>query len=273
LVGRVVRDREVDRLFAGRRDRDLVEIEVEVLGARRVGGVERLHRPLDLRFRVAELLADRVGDGALEAFAVFRFIVFEVRRGGRFVGGDGGLARGGRLHLRGRAVGGRRVGSFAFAGARRGARLLAATAGQQGQPEGQDGNDGKGGSTDRNPRAGDPRPEAQPPIRNAVVAPVRSRRSTVPILRPQAAERLPRGADRPADRARQRPPVDRRARPGGRAVAPPQRGLPGRRLRPRRLQGLQPVAAALRTGVEWHSGGYGDRRLRAEVPGRPPPAV
>src|SRR6185312_8225139 len=65
LIDRVVRHREVDRLFAGRRDRDLVDVEVEVLRARRVGGVERLHRPLDLAFRVTELLADRVGDGAL----------------------------------------------------------------------------------------------------------------------------------------------------------------------------------------------------------------
>jgi two-component system, cell cycle response regulator len=33
------------------------------------------------------------------------------------------------------------------------------------------------------------------------------------------------------------------------------------------------VAAALREVIEWHSGGGGDRRLRAEVPGRPPESV
>ena len=33
------------------------------------------------------------------------------------------------------------------------------------------------------------------------------------------------------------------------------------------------VAAALRAVVEWHSGGDGDRRLRAEAPGRPPLAL
>src|ERR1700744_5885202 len=119
LLGGVVRRREVDRLFAHRRDRDLVQVEVEVLRARRVRGVERLDRPLYLFFGVAELFADRVADGALEAFTVFRFVVFEVRRVGPFVGGDGqGFGRV-RFPVRRRAGGGLRGRPFFFRGASR----------------------------------------------------------------------------------------------------------------------------------------------------------
>ena len=48
LLGLVVGRGEVDLLGALRRDRDLVDVEVEVLRPRRVGGVERLHHPLDV---------------------------------------------------------------------------------------------------------------------------------------------------------------------------------------------------------------------------------
>ena len=63
----------------------------------------------------AELIGDRVGDGALEALAVGRVVVLEVGREGRAVGGDGERAGRERLEVLGRAVlggdggGGRRI--------------------------------------------------------------------------------------------------------------------------------------------------------------------
>ncbi len=89
LVGLVVGRGEIDCLGALWRDRDLVDVEVEVLRPRRVGGVERLGHPVHLVGAEAELVGDRVGDGALEALAVRRVVVLEVRRVGRLVGGDG----------------------------------------------------------------------------------------------------------------------------------------------------------------------------------------
>ena len=108
LVGRVVGRGEVDVLLARRRDRDLVDVEVEVLGARGVGGVEGLRHPVDLRALEAELIRDRVGDRALEPLAVGRIVVLEVGRVGRLVGGHGQLPLGVGLELAGLAVGRRR---------------------------------------------------------------------------------------------------------------------------------------------------------------------
>src|SRR4051812_18046992 len=67
LRRREVRLREVDPLRARWRDRDLVDVEVELLRAGCVGRVERLGRPLHVALRVAELLRDRIGERALEA--------------------------------------------------------------------------------------------------------------------------------------------------------------------------------------------------------------
>ena len=88
LVGRVVGRREVDRLFADRGDRDLVDVEVEVFRPRRVGGVERARPSTPPRPSGSRGGGDRVGDRALEAFAVGRVVVFEVGRVGGFVGRD-----------------------------------------------------------------------------------------------------------------------------------------------------------------------------------------
>ena len=94
LRRRVVRVREVDRALALLVDRDLVDVEVEVLRPRLVGGVERHDRPLDLALVEAELAGDRVRDRALEALAVRRVVVLEVGRERRLVGADRELAGG-----------------------------------------------------------------------------------------------------------------------------------------------------------------------------------
>ena len=86
LLDGVVAVAEVDRLLALGRDRDLVDVEVEVLGAGRVGAVERHDDPLHLLLGEAEVLRQRVGHGGLEALAVGRVVVHEVRRVGRAVG-------------------------------------------------------------------------------------------------------------------------------------------------------------------------------------------
>jgi hypothetical protein len=80
--------REVDALRPLRRDRDLVDVEVEVLRPGRVGRVERDDGPLHLVLPEAELLRDRVRDGALEALAVRRLVILEVRRIRGLVGPD-----------------------------------------------------------------------------------------------------------------------------------------------------------------------------------------
>ena len=79
LRRRVVAVGEVDDLGAGRGDRDLVDVEVEVLGAGLVGGVERHLHPGDLVGGEAELVGDGVRHGGLEALAVGRVVVDEPR--------------------------------------------------------------------------------------------------------------------------------------------------------------------------------------------------
>src|SRR6185312_8967239 len=122
-VGGVVAGGEVHGLGALRGDGDLVDVEVEVLAARRVGVVEGLDHPLDLVLAETELLGDGVGHRGLEALAVRRVVVVEPRRVGGRVGGDGQLAllvqrqraraaveRRGRRAVRGRGRGGRGLG-------------------------------------------------------------------------------------------------------------------------------------------------------------------
>src|SRR5919106_2206391 len=83
LVDVVVRVAEVDRLRALVRVGDLVDVEVEVLGPRAEGLVERDDRPVHLVLREPELLGDGVGDGALEALARRRIVQLPRRAGGR----------------------------------------------------------------------------------------------------------------------------------------------------------------------------------------------
>ena len=172
LGRRVVRVGEVDPLRALRRDRDLVDVEVELLLARGVGGVERHHVPLDRVLGEAELLRDRVGDRALEALAVRGVVVLEVRRVGGLVGPHGQLAVVHQRELVGRAgIGGRRRRGGRLAG-RRAAVVVGAAGGdadgEQGDHE-QKGEAGHGGvlsgagsARDANRRSGWTRPVAAP---------------------------------------------------------------------------------------------------------------
>ena len=75
LAAVVVAVGEVDDLGALRGDRELVDVEVEVLVARLVGLVERRRHPLHLVRREAELVGDGVGDRRLVALAVGRVVV------------------------------------------------------------------------------------------------------------------------------------------------------------------------------------------------------
>ena len=84
---------EVDDLRAGRGDRDLVDVEVELLVAGRVGVVERHLDPGDVGLVEAELVGDGVGHGRLEALAVGRLVVAEPRLVRRGVGADGQRSR------------------------------------------------------------------------------------------------------------------------------------------------------------------------------------
>ena len=82
LVHVVVAVGQVDRLGALGAERDLVEVDVEVLGARaRYALSNGTTIQVDVVLGEAELLGDRVGDGALEALAVGR--VAELPRRGR----------------------------------------------------------------------------------------------------------------------------------------------------------------------------------------------
>src|SRR5262249_35764498 len=101
LVDVVVRVAEVDHLRPGGRVRDLVDVDVEGLLARRVRLRERHVDPLHLARREAELLRDGVRDRTLEALAAVRVadlplvtrVAAEPRRVGRIVGADAELAR------------------------------------------------------------------------------------------------------------------------------------------------------------------------------------
>ena len=72
LRGLVVRRAEVDGLLALVGDRELLQVEVEVLRAGRDGLVEGGAHPDDVVLGEAELLGDGVGDGGLEALAGLR---------------------------------------------------------------------------------------------------------------------------------------------------------------------------------------------------------
>ncbi len=115
------------------RDRDLVDVEVELLRAGRIGGVERHDRPLDVGRPKPELVRDRVGDGALEALAVRRVVVLEVRRVGGLVGADGERAGGDERELVGRARVGRPRRVAAAVGRRGGLLVVVGAAGGGGE--------------------------------------------------------------------------------------------------------------------------------------------
>ena len=117
LLHVVVAGRERDRRGPLRRDRDLVDVEVELLRARRVGVVERLVSPLDLGVLEAELLGHGVRHGALVALAVGRVVAGEPRRVGGLVGGHGEHTLGVQvlLHPGVRATGRGRAGRGAAA--------------------------------------------------------------------------------------------------------------------------------------------------------------
>ena len=117
------------------RDRDLVDVEVELLGARRVGGVEGDDDPFHLVLGEPELLGHRVGDGALEALAVGGLVVLEVGRIGGLIGPD--RQRAGVLQGEAR-LGARRRCRLLGGGRRRGAGARAVVAAAaRGDGEGQ----------------------------------------------------------------------------------------------------------------------------------------
>ncbi len=137
LVGAVVGQAEVDVLGPLGPDRDLRQVEVEVLRPGREALVEVRDGPCHLVLGEAHLLGNRVGDRGLEALAGVRVVVVlarprmsgparEVRRVGRVVGADRELPGGQRLQ-----AGRRAVGRSAGAGRRRraGRRAGAAAAG------------------------------------------------------------------------------------------------------------------------------------------------
>ena len=114
LVDEVIAVRHVDVLGPLRGERDLVDVDVEVLGAGRVRVVELDRDPPDRIAVEAELLRKRIGEGALEAGAGRRVTQLprigdgriddlEVRRVGRVVGADRERARGDGRHLGRRA--------------------------------------------------------------------------------------------------------------------------------------------------------------------------
>src|SRR5204863_10144082 len=67
LVGVVVRVAEVDTLRSRGSERDLVDVEVEILRARLEGLLEWDDDPVDIGIFKAQLLGDGVCDGALES--------------------------------------------------------------------------------------------------------------------------------------------------------------------------------------------------------------
>jgi len=113
LGGVVVAGGEIDGILAFRSDRELLDVHVEVLGARGDGGIEGGAGPLDLVLAEAHLLGDRVGDGGLIALAALGIVVFDVGRvcgiprgDGQGTGIDGLFGDGSRLGVvlgRGRA--------------------------------------------------------------------------------------------------------------------------------------------------------------------------
>src|SRR6266540_2690065 len=121
LVDVVVAVAEVDALRSLRRERNLVDVEVEGLRAGLEGLVERDDDPVDRVAREAEPLSHRVSDGALEALAAGRVAdlpdrplrgsATKPRREGRVVGADRQLAR-----LDERKVGDRAAGARGAAG-------------------------------------------------------------------------------------------------------------------------------------------------------------
>jgi len=123
-AARAKSSRVVDVVRPLGRDRDLVDVEVELLLARRVGGVERLLDPDDVVLREAQLLGDGVGDRRLEALAVAGVVLGEPRFVRRGVGADGQLAV-----LLQRQVGGLAGGRRAAPGA---GLALASAGGQRG---------------------------------------------------------------------------------------------------------------------------------------------
>ena len=94
LVRRVVRVTEVDGLLALVGDRELLQVEIEVLLAGLDGLVESRAHPRDVCIGVAELAGNRVRDGRLVALLGLRLVVLDPRRVGRVAGADGELALG-----------------------------------------------------------------------------------------------------------------------------------------------------------------------------------
>src|SRR3954451_12352866 len=142
----VVRRREVHALRARGRDRDLVDVEVKLLRAGRVGGVERLGDPLHLALCVPELLRDRVRERALEAAPVRRVVVLEIGRERRLVGRDRERAgRPGLQRLLRAGVGGARLRRRGAARRRR-ARAGVVARPARGEEEGDDGGGDQGTS-------------------------------------------------------------------------------------------------------------------------------
>ena len=132
---------EVDGLAAGLGDRDLVEVEVELLRTGLDDLVEGHGHPGDLLGGVAELLGDGVADGGLVALTVGGVVVDEPRLEGRGVGGDREGARGDGLHRVGGAlVRGRGLRGVGGVGRRVGAAvgLVGRGAGGEGQRGGRD---------------------------------------------------------------------------------------------------------------------------------------
>ena len=190
LGGGVVAVGEVDDLGPLRRDRDLVDVEVEVLVARLVRRVERHLDPRHLVLGEAELLGHGVGDGRLVALAVGRVVVDEPRLVGRRVGADGQRARRAQRQL----VGGAGVdgsGSVASAsseevgavGPRSGSSValtlvVLRRAGNRDQDQGQDGEAGtKAHERDRRAR-GRQSSMSRPGLKPGVTCAARARRSS-----------------------------------------------------------------------------------------------
>ena len=124
LLDGVVAVGEGDRGGPLRGERDLVDVEVELLRPRRVGVAERLADPRDLAGAEAHLLGHGERDRALVALAVGGVVADEPRRVGRGVGADGQHAGRDQLVLRRQARG--RAGRRGGAGARRGRGAAAA---------------------------------------------------------------------------------------------------------------------------------------------------
>src|SRR6202044_549705 len=82
--------------------RDLVDVEVELLGPGRVGVVEGLVGPVHLAAGEAQLPGNGIRHRALVALAVRRVVALEPGRVGRLVGGNGQRAPGVQLTLDGR---------------------------------------------------------------------------------------------------------------------------------------------------------------------------